>query len=939
MRLLYTLLFLSLSHISFSQGNDCQTQDSLNYDKAMALYNADQTAEAIRSLREALDTKGICSATSIRGNMWHKLGVFHYIIDQYDQAEMAYEQAIAIRTELGSDSEADFSRSYHNLGVALKEKKSYNAAINALQQAMEKRRQLGEAGAMADTYYELAAVYQQMGEYTLAINYLTATLPIFAEAYGPLSYELGQSHNELGITYWKLKQYAQAHESLEQARTIFLEAYGPEDVDVARTYINSGNVFDDENKPNQALEQYRAALNIYDQAAPQSLIRAAVFNNQGVVLRKQKQWLAAEEALRRSLDLKTAILGESPHEEKAAVWDNIGDLYQDQEKYVEALEAYQQAIINRVPDFQEEDFRSNPQLEAQQIPGGWQPLLVVMISKVRTLRLLYEKQEEPGLLEAALESARLCDSIIDRLLQAFTTRQAKLFLRQQSSQAYEEGLLICELLHRARPSPKILEEAFFFTEKSRAVLLAARLQDHNAQAFAGIPADLQKQEQNLRADIAYLENELIQLAESADNTNRREELRLQLASLQQQFTAFTQELENNYPRYYQQKYQLQLANSQQLDDYLGNDAAWLSYYIGKENAFVLIRQAKQWKLIRLAKPQEWQAQLVALRTGLNEQRPLMPAADFLSNSSSLHQTLWSPVQENNLPERVFISPSGSLFALPFELLIPDISADDNWKKTNFLIHQHQFSYAYSASLLINYQASAAADSKYTFLGIAPSFTDSDLPDLAYSQEEVTALQELLGGEALLESAANKASFLSEVQDYRILHFSTHASTEAGGWIALSGSQDSTAKLFLNELYPIQLTADLAVLGACETGSGEVVQGEGVLSIAHAFAYAGCPSTVASLWPVYHSTTTTILRSFYSYLSQGFTKDEALRMAKLDYLSNENLDKISAHPAYWAAFIHFGAPDALYTNNKAAILWGIAALLLVATFWWLWRRRN
>ena len=928
---------------SWAQKNGtCHEWQQACYEQAMAYYRNDDTEAAIHTLNRLVDNQfEDCTPNKTLGDTWHKLGVFYYIIDQYNQAERAYQQAIRIRTALGAEHRADLSRSYHNLGVANKEKGSYNSAVNALQAAMELRRALGEAGLTADTYYELAAVYQQMGEYTLAVNYLEATLPIFAEAYGTESYELGQSYNELGITRWKLQQYPEAHAALQEARAIFLAAYGPEDVDVARTHINSGNVFDDQGMPTEALQQYGAAMNIYEQAAPESLTRAAVFNNQGVVLRKQERWAEANEKLRQSLALKTAILGAAPHEEKAAVWDNIGDLHRDQQQYAAALEAYQKAIINRVPGFENEDFLQHPRLQQTQIPGGWQPLLVVMISKTRTLRLLYAQQQDPKTLQAALAAAHLCDLIIDRLLREYTTRQAKLFLRQQSSQAYEEGLLICKLLHDRSQDQAILDEVFFFMEKSRAVLLAARLQENNAQAFAGIPAKLQKQEQTLQADIAYLENALARLPQTEENATRRENLQVQLADYQQQFTAFTQSLETAYPRYYQEKYQTQLATATQLDNYLSKNAAWLSYFVGTESAFALLRSQGQWQLIQLAAPRQWSPAIQSLRTGLYRQQNVMPAADFLTISPVLYQQLWAPLQQAaTLPEHIFLSPSGPLFSLPFELLIPDDSAGNNWKQSNFLIRQHQFSYAYSASLLLHYQSVSQQQSEQPFWGIAPTFSaPSKLAPLAYSQEEVEQIQSLLGGETLLGTAANKATFLAAAANYRILHFSTHASTESGGWIAFSGAQDSTAKLYLNELYPLQLSAELAVLGACETGSGQFVQGEGVMSIAHAFAYAGCPSTVASLWPVYHSTTTTILRSFYQYLEEGYEKDAALRQAKLDYLANDQLDKISAHPAYWAAFIHFGAPDALYGGPSPLLYLGLLALLsIIALTWWRLRQR-
>jgi CHAT domain-containing protein len=94
-----------------------------------------------------------------------------------------------------------------------------------------------------------------------------------------------------------------------------------------------------------------------------------------------------------------------------------------------------------------------------------------------------------------------------------------------------------------------------------------------------------------------------------------------------------------------------------------------------------------------------------------------------------------------------------------------------------------------------------------------------------------------------------------------------------------------------------------VLSACETGLGEVHEGEGIFSIARGFAYAGCPSLVMSLWKVNDMTTADLVDFFYKNLSQGQPKDEALRNAKLSFL--QTADDLSAHPANWAAFIALG----------------------------------
>jgi len=111
-----------------------------------------------------------------------------------------------------------------------------------------------------------------------------------------------------------------------------------------------------------------------------------------------------------------------------------------------------------------------------------------------------------------------------------------------------------------------------------------------------------------------------------------------------------------------------------------------------------------------------------------------------------------------------------------------------------------------------------------------------------------------------------------------------------------------------DLNNLELNADLAVLSACNTGSGKLEKGEGVISIAKGFIQAGVPSVVTSLWSVDDCATSDIMTQFYKYLKEGQTKDKALRNAKLMYL--QTADKAHAHPFYWGAFVQFGNTDSL-----------------------------
>ena len=94
---------------------------------------------------------------------------------------------------------------------------------------------------------------------------------------------------------------------------------------------------------------------------------------------------------------------------------------------------------------------------------------------------------------------------------------------------------------------------------------------------------------------------------------------------------------------------------------------------------------------------------------------------------------------------------------------------------------------------------------------------------------------------------------------------------------------------------------LVVLSACDTGVGEVRNGEGVYGLRRAFVLAGAESLVMSLWPVSDYTTRELMTHYYRNLKQGLGRGEALRLVQLDMLKRDP----KPHPFYWANFIQSG----------------------------------
>ncbi|MEO8933879.1 MAG: CHAT domain-containing protein, partial [Xanthomarina sp.] len=254
--------------------------------------------------------------------------------------------------------------------------------------------------------------------------------------------------------------------------------------------------------------------------------------------------------------------------------------------------------------------------------------------------------------------------------------------------------------------------------------------------------------------------------------------------------------------------------------------------------------------------------------------------------------------------------------------------------TNYLIKTHTISYAYSMSYLkdnkkLNRQA------KNNFLGFAPhSFNYDNLQSLPRSQSEIKTIETLITGESFMNLDATKSNFLNTINNYKIIHLSTHANANdsIAPWIAFKDD-----KLYLNELYTFKNQAELVVLNACKSSLGEINSGEGVFSLARGFFYSGANSVISSLWNVNDKSNQEITISFYKYLKKGKTKSAALRLAKLDYLEKHSLSEAS--PYYWSSLILIGDDSSMKVANYNWLQMLIISLLILISIIFIKKHKN
>jgi len=196
------------------------------------------------------------------------------------------------------------------------------------------------------------------------------------------------------------------------------------------------------------------------------------------------------------------------------------------------------------------------------------------------------------------------------------------------------------------------------------------------------------------------------------------------------------------------------------------------------------------------------------------------------------------------------------------------------------------------------------------VGLRTANGSPTLARLAFSRREAAAIMALtpegLGLEAVDFQASRDTAIGPQLADYRIVHFATHGLLDSkhpelsGLVLSMVDERGNPRDGFLNldDVYNLNLPADLVVLSACETGLGKEIAGEGLVGLTSGFIYAGARRVMASLWKVDDVATAELMQSFYrGVLQQGMTPAAALRQAQLHMWRQKRW----AAPYNWGAF--------------------------------------
>ncbi|MBP0020567.1 MAG: CHAT domain-containing protein [Cyanobacteria bacterium SBLK] len=333
---------------------------------------------------------------------------------------------------------------------------------------------------------------------------------------------------------------------------------------------------------------------------------------------------------------------------------------------------------------------------------------------------------------------------------------------------------------------------------------------------------------------------------------------------------------------------------------------WVIQPTGKVHFRQIDLRATSEAAIELAAKENFDRFLKDARGGIFSRSPRRTRAKL----QQLHRVLIDPIADL-LPPRpedpLIIIPHRLLFLLPFATLQ---DAEDTYLVDRHLLIIAPAIQAVRLAEARKRQVDRSAPSGILIVGnpVMPALpgTNKPLATLPGSETEAKNIARILDTPALLGETATESEITRRLPEVAIAHLATHglldevkALGRSPGSLAFTADAETDGFLTSWEISRLNLNADLIVLSACDTGRGEIT-GDGVLGLSRSFLTAGSASTIVSLWKVGDEPTAVLMTEFYRQLQQNPNKARALRQAML------KTRETYTRPIDWAAFSLIGA---------------------------------
>jgi len=859
--------------------------------------------------------------------------------DQNNQAEALplYQQTLAIWEELFGPEHPGVATLLNNLANLSRDTGDYSEAEALHRRALAIRERIDPNHPdVAASLNNLANLYRAQGKYAEAEPLHRRALEIREKKLPPNHPDIALSLNNLGNLYHDQGNRAATEPLFQRALTILRQAYGEEHPLIAMTLNNLGIFYFDKSDYAQAVSYYRRSVTMREKLfGSDAPVLATPLVNLAIAYAAEGDDVEAESLYRRALAIREKIGGGERHK-MAILLDNLGNLHRARGQYAEA-----EAHLTRALAIVEETL------------GPEHPNVTFPLA---SLARLHEAQLKiTPAIELLTRAAAVSERHLARNL-AYGSESRKL--------AYLDMLLaqtdsIISLHLRAAPTHPASRDLALTTILQR----KGRVLDAVMNNFAALRRRLDAQDQGLLDQLQSTLAHLARLVLNVPQQLTPAEHQIRIKSLNEEVEKLQAQISQRSAEFRAQSQPVTLAAVQaaiparaalvEFFVYRPHNAKYTrldeEFSAPRYVAYILREQgAADWVELGEAKPIDQAVE--AWRQALRDPK----RRDALRLARAVDRLVMQPVRARlGATRRVLLSTDGALNLIPFAALVDE--------RSRYLVERYEFSYLSSGRDLLRLQAKQpnrqpalivanpnygemagerkAADES---LNTKPDSNANSLAGLRFralrgTADEARALKTILPAATVLMGDQATEASVKQMRGPDLLHVATHGfflpdlthppagarlrgldgdiapinlpienpllrSGLAFAGVNLRRSDDDDGMLTALEATALDLWGTkLVVLSACDTGIGEVKNGEGVYGLRRALALAGSESQVMSLWPVSDDDAPELMIAYYRALQRGQGRSAALRQAQLQMLRSRD----RRHPFYWASFIQSG----------------------------------
>ena len=842
-----------------------------DYDQSILI---DERVLAIRERTLGPDDAGVAKALNNVALVYVKKG-------DYAKADPIYRRALAIWEKALGPAHPDVAFALDNLATIYYRTGDYATAEPLFHRALAIREKaLGpDHPATVTSVNNLANVYMSKGDYANAEPLFQRVVVAWEKRFGPDHPGLAPPTNNLARLYEYTGDYAKAETLFQRALALREKGLGPNHVDVGEALNNLGHVYLSSKNVDAQVEPLflRSLAILQNVLGPDHPGVAAPLSNLAVFHERAGDDVRAEDFYQRALAIREHALGPN-HPGVAEALDSLARLYERRGDRRKAL-----ATLARYNEVRERNLDLNLPLGSER-------------QKLNYLKLFAEDTNHALSLHARSDPG---DSKALEL--AFTT-----VLRRKARALDAMTDSVASLLSRSNPQDRAVF-AELFAARSRLATIALRGPDEKTRLT--YVTDVKRLEEN----IDTLEAEVS--ARSAEFRAQSQPITLEAVRALIPDGAVLIE----FARYEPGAAAAERPPSPHYAAYVLTHEGPQSVDLG--DAAPIDRAVGAWRRA-LRDPQRTDAKRLGRTV---DQKVMRPVRALVGSARHL-----------------LISADGSLNVIPFAAMVDE--------RNRYLLERFSITYLTSGRDLLRLQVARASRTGPVVIadpvfgdpaaistrGAGTRIDDSQiffgpLPGVA---DEVRALRHLLPDASFFTRAQATKAALKQVNGPSILHVATHGffladrsaaplpqngQTRVAKWatwtenpllrsgLALAGANRGRGDEDAGVLTALEATGldlwgtKLVVLSACETGLGDVKNGEGVFGLRRALVLAGAESQMMSLWAVSDRSTSDLMAGYYRALLEGQGRGDALRRVQLRMLR----DAARHHPYYWAGFIESG----------------------------------